>query len=1565
LLSFIKRRSLTGWRFLISSLGNGKFPYPDDLLSCKFLFVRKLPPSVSLWLLLVSGLHADLIHRYSFDGTALDAVVDSIGGVKAVLHSGAELDAKGALVLDGINDWAELPVSLLDGLQNVTIEAWMEWAGPVTSSWQTLFSVSKDNSSYFSFSPRAGTSPKKSRLAVARSGPEKKVNSQQEFPVGISVHLVTVFDVTNQQLRLYLDGQLQGTTACSYSLESLGVQNFWLGRPLYAQFPYFKGRYLEFRVYDDAFSDDQVARSRRFGPDELPGPSITNFMASNNPVRSGSKVNLNWEASANAMVTINPSEAGELAASGMLEVPIAQTTEFTLKAINADGTRTAKLIVEVDDRPIINDFTATPRVVVPGDPVVLSWNVAYATSISINHDVPGISGAAGSIEVRPDASLNYIITASNSSGNRTARVSVSVPGRLDVIINEVHYDSNPKTEKTEFLELYNNRTIELDLSGWHFSDGITYSFPDGTGLSSGAYFVLAEDATAFESKYGQKPDGTYMGSLSNNGESLVLRDAAGGRMDEISYNIGFPWPTSPSGEGPSMQLVNPQLDNDLGGSWRPAMPTPGARNSIHSEAPPPRVRQVRHIPEQPATGQPVTIKAKVTSVEEIMEVSLDYQVVAPGDYITIGDSRYATSWSTLSMRDDGQLGDVDAGDSTYTVVLPATVSTHRRLVRYRITAKDAKGATVTTPMADDPQPNFAFFCYDGVPSWQGSARPGHTSVATYSKELLESLPIYHLITTRQAHMDSQYIPDPGSGKYGGSDYKWKGTLVYGNKVYDHIHFRARGGVWRYAMGKNMWKFDFNRGHEFQPRDDYGKKYSAKWDKLNFSSIIQQGNFRHRGENGMFESVGFRLFNLAGVEGPDTHFVHFRIIESAFEAGATQYSTDFQGPYLAIEQLDGDFLDAHDLPDGNLYKMERGTGLNGIGGASNNQGRDTVTDYSDLVAFKGTYEGTAPSEIWWRNNFNLPSYFSYRSIVEGIHHGDIGSGKNYFYYRNPVTQLWQTIPWDLDLTWANNMYGNGNEPFKSRVANSSTFNHEYQNRLREIRDLLYNPEQTGALIDEVASFIYKSGESDFADTNQAMWDYNPILASSYVNGGKAGHGRFYESASTRDFAGMLQLMKDYVVSRGNWIDSNILTDNQIPQTPTATYTGPVGHPADSLTFRTSAFSDPQGSQTFGALRWRIAEIKHPGIDGYESIKRGKYEITPSWEQEQDTFSNEISIPANSVEPGRRYRVRVRHRDTSNRWSHWSSPFEIVPGSPIRLADLKKYLAITEIHSEPSGATAAETAAGFKTSNFEFLELYNFHPSATLNLSGLKFDDGIDFVFDGDVKLSSGARVLLVANRAAFESRNGKELPVVGEYSGKLNNGGEKLLLVVPSGVSIHEFEFPKSQMEGRSIVLIDPLDQPDYANPANWGTGGDLEGSPGGADTVDKDGDSDGLPDNWELQYFGDLGQAHENDFDGDGLKNFLEYAMGSNPIDPNSINLPQVTVGDDGYFNLTFIRLVDASGLTYAVEYSEDLKIWQTSDDRITSVTEIIGERMTVIARDNIPPKSARPLFYRISVSAP
>jgi len=45
-----------------------------------------------------------------------------------------------------------------------------------------------------------------------------------------------------------------------------------------------------------------------------------------------------------------------------------------------------------------------------------------------------------------------------------------------------------------------------------------------------------------------------------------------------------------------------------------------------------------------------------------------------------------------------------------------------------------------------------------------------------------------------------------------------------------------------------------------------------------------------------------------------------------------------------------------------------------------------------------------------------------------------------------------------------------------------------------------------------------------------------------------------------------------------------------------------------------------------------------------------------------------------------------------------------------------------------------------------------------------------------------------------------------------------------------------------------------------------------------DADADGLPDDWEMRYFGNLSQSGSGDYDGDGLTNLQEYLLGTNPI---------------------------------------------------------------------------------------
>jgi len=77
----------------------------------------------------------------------------------------------------------------------------------------------------------------------------------------------------------------------------------------------------------------------------------------------------------------------------------------------------------------VTSFTATPGTVERGDSVTLSWSVANATSVSIDQGV-GTVPASGSMQVTPEATTTYTLTALGAGPAATAGVTVTVEQAL-------------------------------------------------------------------------------------------------------------------------------------------------------------------------------------------------------------------------------------------------------------------------------------------------------------------------------------------------------------------------------------------------------------------------------------------------------------------------------------------------------------------------------------------------------------------------------------------------------------------------------------------------------------------------------------------------------------------------------------------------------------------------------------------------------------------------------------------------------------------------------------------------------------------------------------------------------------------------------------------------------------------------------------------------------------------------------------------------------------------------------------------------------------------------------
>jgi len=156
-------------------------------------------------------------------------------------------------------------------------------------------------------------------------------------------------------------------------------------------------------------------------------------------------------------------------------------------------------------------------------------------------------------------------------------------------------------------------------------------------------------------------------------------------------------------------------------------------------------------------------------------------------------------------------------------------------------------------------------------------------------------------------------------------------------------------------------------------------------------------------------------------------------------------------------------------------------------------------------------------------------------------------------------------------------------------------------------------------------------------------------SGFINGSKAGRGRFYQSAvddpstvgvnESLTFPGMMQKMRNYITTRRNVITTQILGDESaIPATPVVTRAGgAMAFPTNDLTFSTTAYSSPS-SRPFAKMKWRIAEITNPAAPGYnrwDSTVPRKYEMDPknTWESPEITvFNNTYTFPAAAAHVG---------------------------------------------------------------------------------------------------------------------------------------------------------------------------------------------------------------------------------------------------------------------------------------------------------------------------------------------
>lgn len=158
------------------------------------------------------------------------------------------------------------------------------------------------------------------------------------------------------------------------------------------------------------------------------------------------------------------------------------------------------------------------------------------------------------------------------NNNLSTTSDCSFPEVPNLVISEINYHPEDigdiDDDDLEFMAITNNSNVAVDVTGFYFQAlGISYQFPTNTVVEANQKIYLANNTETFEEFYGFVPFGEYFRNLANSSQQLLLTDAFGNVIDDVTYNDDEPWPEDADGDGAFLILDDLNADNSLPENW--------------------------------------------------------------------------------------------------------------------------------------------------------------------------------------------------------------------------------------------------------------------------------------------------------------------------------------------------------------------------------------------------------------------------------------------------------------------------------------------------------------------------------------------------------------------------------------------------------------------------------------------------------------------------------------------------------------------------------------------------------------------------------------------------------------------------------------------------------------------------------------------------------------------------------------------------------------------------------------------------------------------------------------
>ncbi|MHA1482573.1 MAG: Lcl domain-containing protein [Candidatus Heimdallarchaeaceae archaeon] len=217
----------------------------------------------------------------------------------------------------------------------------------------------------------------------------------------------------------------------------------------------------------------------------------------------------------------------------------------------------------------------------------LSWQTSENDEGTPNtNNSPGSYEDSETTDTTDDDNNNNESDQNTSSSSGGSSGSTPSPVFYPVLINEIMYNLDGSDDGREWIEIFNNANVSVDLSNWKlYEDGINHGLTliQGTNiLFPNQYAVIINDKNEFLKDYpahsGTIFDSSF--SLNNNGEELTIKN-----QDLFIDNIDYSATWGADGDGNSIQKITPGLDSNDLNNWKPALPTPGAINVFPPASP--------------------------------------------------------------------------------------------------------------------------------------------------------------------------------------------------------------------------------------------------------------------------------------------------------------------------------------------------------------------------------------------------------------------------------------------------------------------------------------------------------------------------------------------------------------------------------------------------------------------------------------------------------------------------------------------------------------------------------------------------------------------------------------------------------------------------------------------------------------------------------------------------------------------------------------------------------------------------------------------------------------------